>query len=1522
MRRQKMDRVDFDQSQERQLATDQAFQDSFIAGRLPPWLRKLDVVQLRGLKEALQAGLACRHTLSKRLARLQGVDAFARPLLQKALAERFAVHADIDGLYFRQWYTYTAGASAWSWSRQPPLDSDYFDVPLLEAALVNFTVEQTHQGGQPRHNCLVNGAGTALSSPSAHDFAALCRQLDLGRRYQQHLDTVISPTDNTADEGRDFASVIAEMQRATFKAEAYKAYADGLLSKDDLETVLRFTRGSGLGPLDGHRVTAKRLEVLGCKLEQIVVLDIVQPGLIRDSRQRVLVHIPGDPVKPWTACEDLQSFARHELGKRLRDEEYQRFFSRFVRRRDQPEFFASVRERLGDVADWATRDLGEHMHLYQEPVFSSLASLRISQLKDDAAVLAVPVAQLDRRIQQDQQRYLESIGETLIGVAGLFVPVVGAVLLAVMAWEVLGEVFQAVEDWAAGDTHEALEHLVNVLEDMAALVAVGAAATLAGRAWKGSVMVDSLVPTQLEDGSERLWSQDLAPFRGASPPWQAERDGLGVHRLGERTWVEMDGAHYEVRHQRRSDQWQLLPVAGHGPRLRHNGAGAWRLNSERPTQWEDARWMFRRLGESFRSLDDERIDEALAIHGIGEDNLRALHVYGTAPTAELFETVQRIQGDVRIRSLVGQLRSGHTDSDPQLRQIAQSLPGLSNLPDQALAEAIWAQRRQLLQQLYLYSQPADSAGSRILRRVFPGLHQRAAQALLDAASSADVQRMLETDRVPMTLADAARLRLLNIRAVRVYEALHIDAPQNADLAQVVISLLKYLPGASSGVRWQLFDSSLDSAPRASTASGAHAFDLLHQRGQFVLLDSEGEHVFGPGELFEVMASAYSHEQWAAMNMFAPFAHNLRVTIMRLAVRHRQEVEQLLDRRQGGWFRMPQRLGEGRIGYPLSGRSPGRGNRRGRPLVLSDRVSELFPDYDQVQIDNWVMNVQESGQDLQSLLQRLRAQQVALNDGLVSWTAQARDLHERTRRQTFTSELLGVWRNSVAEASRGQATPRSYWWSRTGNGIGALPPLPTEVRFEQVAVMSLRNMQLDAVPDEFLRAFPNLQTLELTSNNLTSIPAQLAHLPRLQCLDLFNNRISLNTAQSAILASCESLYYLNLSHNPLRRGFSVHAMTQLTDLRLRNTQITSLPHGVMDLVHLRALDLRDNFIRALPANFYEHDLWLHGNVWLADEALTAAEAVRLRAALLAIPPQVVANQPSWVASRLLWQDAIGQEVRDASVRDNLATYWAEVQNVPGSDAFFGLLGRVTEVADFRNHITARDMANQLLEMLQLMRDNPELRDQLFANAGDLTCGDSVTLRFTDLRICLLVWQAEQGRAGIRRERALLRLGRQLWRLDRVDRIAHEDVQARQAGGGNPDVIEVVLAYRVGLRIDLDLPVQARTMLHGPTAGVDHDRLASARLRVLQDESGPELASSLIDREFWREHLRRTRTARFETVDEPFHERMSELMADERLTQAQVQAQTSTLQHERTAAERELMRTLTLSALDVESEVDVR
>ncbi|MEG0858311.1 MAG: NEL-type E3 ubiquitin ligase domain-containing protein [Pseudomonas sp.] len=1486
------------------LAVEQIYQDSFIGKRLPPWLRSASADQLFVLGHALRRSLVIRQRLSKALARIEGIDSFAICALERALKERYQ-----DDYSVRRW-RFIAG------HREPVINQQpvgahlnevvYEEMPLIEAALRNFTAAESEAGGQPRGNRLLSSRAGEVTPPTAIEFARLCRDVDVGGQYQRHLDAVLQSSSDSNEAADSAPRLLADAYRYTLLVDTYEARLKGVLSEDELQLVTGLCNNDRLSRLGGDPVVGKQLSLLGCNIEQIVVFDVIDEGLLRNTTKRVLLYVPGDPNGPWSTFKSLRSLA-NGLGRRLRSTDYQRFFSRFVRRRDSQRFYSVVIPGYADLAIWANISLDEHMSAYPAPLFDSLARARIAQIKDDAAMIAVPVAAVDREVQREHDQRLAAEGWALLSLAGFFVPVIGAALLAVSAWDLLGEVYHGIEAWHDGDTSAALDHLLNVATDLAVIAATAVGVSVARRLWNRSSVVDALVPAQLEDGTHKLWNQDLAPFRSEAPAPEAPRDTLGIRRLGDQSWIEMDGHHYAVVQRATDGQWQMRARNGHGPQLCHNNAGGWRLWSEQPAQWDDARRMFRRLGGRLGDLDDEQIDQVLNIHGLHADHLRALHVYALAPEAELQDSVMRVSLDQRIRNVVRCLRSGEPVEDITMLQHVQVLPGAAGVSDQQLAELAWSQRRPLFQQLYENMQNSEGPATATLRRVFPSLHGRAADDLLRMASAADRQFLVDTARVPLRLAEAARISVRRIRTARAYEAFIVDVPQHADLARVALGMLKHLQGASTGVRWRLVEGYAGGPQLLSTEEGAQAFDLVHHNGQFQRLDAQGSSFGDPGELFEVMAAAYTDSQREAMGIAEPFAHNLRVLLWRQAEQRRQEVEALLSTGPGGWFRAPQRLCNGRIGYPLSGRSPGRGSLNSRPQALFAMVRALYPTFNDAQVVAWINDVHDSGLSLEAELARLGQELSALDRHLYRWQRQPGTASEQDERRFFRSSLISCWQRRANIGSNFNQQALNYRFTLYGVSAGALPDLPEQVSFSHVYELALLGMELQELPDGFLRVFSNLRILELSGNQLSRLPQALMQLEHLRELDLFNNRIILDAAQATTLASCESLEYINLSFNPLGRTFSLNGLSRLRRLHLRHTGINTLPDGLLECPDLLVADLRENHITQLPEPFYQSPLWIRRIIMLADNPFTAQEAQRLQASLWDIGafPVPGGNGGNLPDTRQRWLDA-AQNL----MRDELSMGWESLEREATTDDFFRMLGRLLDSADFQQNSQA--LADRVFTMIKAMNEHASLREELFNyTTQTLTCEDSVALCFSNLELRMLVWRARF--TADNPQDALLHLGRQLWRLEEVDRIALEDIQARRSAGGNPDEIEVGLAYRLALRDALDLPAQPDQMLYGDIAGVDADRIAQAQARVVAGETPERLARSLVAREFWQEHLLRTHRARLDTIDSPFHDRLGVLMDAETVPDGERVAQMNRIRDARQEAQRALMLELTLALL---------
>ncbi len=157
--------------------------------------------------------------------------------------------------------------------------------------------------------------------------------------------------------------------------------------------------------------------------------------------------------------------------------------------------------------------------------------------------------------------------------------------------------------------------------------------------------------------------------------------------------------------------------------------------------------------------------------------------------------------------------------------------------------------------------------------------------------------------------------------------------------------------------------------------------------------------------------------------------------------------------------------------------------------------------------------------------------------------------------------------------------------------------------EKVQRLRLRGLRLTTLPSEIFD-FENLRELDLSDNNLTSLPDSFGQkLKRLEILDLSNNQFA-SLPQSLIDA--QNLGYLNLQGNQLTNlpsNFNVlsqlqwldlsrnrlkgvpeiiFSLNKLKNLMLNDIPITDLPQDFVKLKQLKHLSLRRNTLKAIPA----------------------------------------------------------------------------------------------------------------------------------------------------------------------------------------------------------------------------------------------------------------------------------------------------------------------------------------------------
>ncbi|XP_034349390.1 platelet glycoprotein Ib alpha chain [Arvicanthis niloticus] len=132
----------------------------------------------------------------------------------------------------------------------------------------------------------------------------------------------------------------------------------------------------------------------------------------------------------------------------------------------------------------------------------------------------------------------------------------------------------------------------------------------------------------------------------------------------------------------------------------------------------------------------------------------------------------------------------------------------------------------------------------------------------------------------------------------------------------------------------------------------------------------------------------------------------------------------------------------------------------------------------------------------------------------------------------------------------------------------------------------------------------LKTLDLSHNNLQSLPSLGQTLPALTSLTVsFNKLSSLSPGTLEGLSQLEFLYLQNNDLRSLPPGLLV-STTNLRKLDLSNNKLRELPPGLLDgLESLDTLYLQGNWLRTIPKGFFGTLLlpfvFLHSNTWYCD-----------------------------------------------------------------------------------------------------------------------------------------------------------------------------------------------------------------------------------------------------------------------------------------------------------------------------------
>lgn len=141
--------------------------------------------------------------------------------------------------------------------------------------------------------------------------------------------------------------------------------------------------------------------------------------------------------------------------------------------------------------------------------------------------------------------------------------------------------------------------------------------------------------------------------------------------------------------------------------------------------------------------------------------------------------------------------------------------------------------------------------------------------------------------------------------------------------------------------------------------------------------------------------------------------------------------------------------------------------------------------------------------------------------------------------------------------------------------------------------------LESLLDEFFASFSVIQNLNLSHNQLKSLPDGMGICQQLTSIDVSHN--SLKKLPADFKAVMSSLKLLNISNNPFENIPEAIWSATLEELHASSIGLKELPSEIGQMVNLMVLKIGENQLKKLPPSFSElsklKELDLSGVRWI-------------------------------------------------------------------------------------------------------------------------------------------------------------------------------------------------------------------------------------------------------------------------------------------------------------------------------------
>ncbi|WP_419711432.1 NEL-type E3 ubiquitin ligase domain-containing protein [Pseudomonas sp. NFX224] len=1209
-----------------------------LQNAIPPWLASTDLNVAQAFGSAIEQSRRSYIRVLEVLARLKPMDEFCKEELSSFLNEKWAVEVDVerDTLDITTSLASSTGLAPIGWQNGKKTASR----SLLHAAMENFTSRETQADGMPGDSVIkINAVPQTGPDMTPAKFATLCRDLDLGERYQHHVNEILAlPARAMGDVGASAADIrqlkLLDMQVAAHVAHlkthiSHSAYTM-LLSAIEQDVPAAQSKGT---LMNGGPVIWQSLEIHDACICGVLVFTKVSIDI--DPSARCIVYMPNEPRRPFYEYASLDDFKTY-LTLHLQSQRYRkRFAELYLGGNAKTDFFAGFDKsrQLGTLsAAPADTCLGDFL-------FSAF----VHKIQADAQILAVPTAIVDDLQREKTIKMLFEGGLLLLNAASFFVPVIGQLMLAVAVVEIVGEVYEGVEEWAHGERTEALSHLLNVVESVAQMAAFAAGvkvvSSLASKVTRTNPdFFAPFVSIEKPGGAARLWKPDFKPYeQSLASDASLLVDAEGLYPFNEQKYVRIDNRFYAVDFDAADETWKIRHPTrqnAYSPALVHNGKGGWRHAGESAQQWTEGAYALKRLDPRLATVVDSRLETIRQVTGTSLSELQHWGEENLPLPARLQDSIERFRLEQRLRDCIAALTSGDPRSAIHAREQMSALPSMSGWPSGRyirVVEGEWFTEYYPKNAFIADQDPAvdvtreELTQGRLLERIVAGLYPDEMATLLGGKVSSQTQ----TDALAKKLAASMHNERLPLFK-RLYE--EHDSSRDSDL-QLLREAFAPLPctigwelidGASSIERLRLRSNRrvpMGLAQRAREASAAvrldraisgfHLPELAEADTRnlaFSLLDQL------PGWDSELVL------EWREGSLSGPMLQRIgkQDSVLKQTIVQSTQGYRIFDRDStllGSVIEGPdafyqavvKALPEARLSAMELGAKPVQATNlrrrlatraaedraRSARLLEGEILSEPATPLSCVQASPPAPSSHASG--LMSKARKLYplktdVQISSLLDGLgTDHLSRAKAIQGRQKQLQKLRDALKRWRKDDTELRLLPGDPEEYRQSRRQvadaleNAWRQMGVVRDEQRASSVPGLTLDGMRVGKLPT--LPSDVDFGHIELLSLKNMDQGNDLAyfikHFQRLQSLAMDNNRLTL---LPEVIASMKDLKYLSLADNKLfmteQTLKKLAAMRTLETLNLSQNPLRT-PPDVSNMFDLRLLMLRDTRATELP-----------------------------------------------------------------------------------------------------------------------------------------------------------------------------------------------------------------------------------------------------------------------------------------------------------------------------------------------------